>query len=46
MTPHSGGGVFDNVENVARHVIENVRKVLRGDPFVAADVIVPGERRS
>jgi D-3-phosphoglycerate dehydrogenase len=40
-TPHTGGAVFDNVENVARHAIGNILRFLRGEPLAAADVIVP-----
>ena len=41
VTPHAGGGVLDNVENVARHTLGNIMRVLRGEPIPAADVIVP-----
>lgn len=41
VTPHAGGGVFDNVENVARHAFSNIARVMRGEPLAAADVIVP-----
>ena len=40
-TPHTGGAVFDNVENVARHAIGNILRFLRGEPLAAADVVVP-----
>ena len=40
-TPHTGGAVFDNVENVARHGIGNILRFLRGEPLSPADVIVP-----
>jgi D-3-phosphoglycerate dehydrogenase len=40
-TPHTGGAVFDNVENVARHAIGNILRFLRGEPLAPADVIVP-----
>lgn len=40
-TPHVGGAVFDNVENVARHAIGNILKFIRGEPLAAADIIVP-----
>ena len=40
-TPHIGGAVFDNVENVARHAIGNILKFLHGEPLAPADVIVP-----
>jgi phosphoglycerate dehydrogenase-like enzyme len=41
LTPHAGGGVFDNVENVARHALGNMVKVLDGAALAAPDVIVP-----
>jgi D-3-phosphoglycerate dehydrogenase len=41
LTPHAGGGVFDNVANVARHAIGNMLKVLGGQPLAPQDVIVP-----
>jgi D-3-phosphoglycerate dehydrogenase len=41
LTPHAGGGVFDNVENVARHALGNMVKMLEGVELTAADVIVP-----
>lgn len=41
VTPHAGGGVFDNVENVARHALGNILAFLRGDALAAADVIIP-----
>ena len=40
-TPHTGGAVFDNVENVARHAIGNILRFLRGEPLAPADVVVP-----
>jgi D-3-phosphoglycerate dehydrogenase len=40
-TPHTGGAVFDNVENVARHAIGNILRFLRGEALAPADVIVP-----
>jgi D-3-phosphoglycerate dehydrogenase len=40
-TPHVGGAVFDNVENVARHAIGNILCFLRGEPLAPADVVVP-----
>ena len=41
VTPHVGGAVFDNVENVARHALGNIMKALRGEPLAPQDVIVP-----
>ena len=40
-TPHTGGAVFDNVENVARHAIGNIVRFLHGEPLSPADIIVP-----
>lgn len=40
-TPHVGGAVFDNVDNVARHAIGNILKFLRGEALAPADVVVP-----
>jgi len=40
-TPHTGGAVFDNVENVARHAIGNILRFLRGEALAPADVVVP-----
>jgi D-3-phosphoglycerate dehydrogenase len=41
VTPHAGGGVFDNVGNVARHAIGNMLKVLAGTPLAPQDIVVP-----
>jgi D-3-phosphoglycerate dehydrogenase len=41
VTPHAGGGVFDNVGNVARHAFGNILHFLRGEPIAAADLLVP-----
>ena len=41
VTPHAGGGVFDNVENVAHHALGNIVRFLRGEAIAAADVVVP-----
>jgi D-3-phosphoglycerate dehydrogenase len=41
VTPHAGGGVFDNVENVARHSLGNIMRFLRGEPLAPADVVIP-----
>lgn len=40
VTPHAGGGVFDNVENVARHALGNIMRHLRGEPLRPADIVV------
>lgn len=44
ITPHAGGGVFDNVGNVARHAVGNMRKILSGENLAALDVVVPVQR--
>lgn len=41
VTPHAGGGVFDNVETVARHALGNIVRYLRGEPLAPADVVIP-----
>jgi len=41
VTPHAGGGVFDNVENVARHAFGNILRHLQGEPLAPADVVIP-----
>ena len=41
VTPHAGGGVFDNVENVARHTLGNIMRFLRGQTLAPADVVIP-----
>ena len=40
ITPHAGGGVFDNVENVANHAFGNIMRHLRGQALAPADVII------
>jgi D-3-phosphoglycerate dehydrogenase len=40
VTPHAGGGVFDNVAPVARHVFANLERFLRGEALPAADVVI------
>ena len=40
VSPHAGGGVLDNVENVARHVLGNIVRFLQGQPLAPADVVV------
>jgi phosphoglycerate dehydrogenase-like enzyme len=44
VTPHTGGAVFDNVENVTRHAIGNIMRFLNGEALAPADVIVPVEK--
>lgn len=46
VTPHAGGGVFDNVENVARHALGNIERFLRGEPIAPADVVIPVPREA
>jgi D-3-phosphoglycerate dehydrogenase len=41
VSPHAGGGVFDNVGNVARHAFGNILHFLRGEPIAAADLLIP-----
>ena len=41
ITPHAGGGVFDNIENVARHTLGNIMRFVRGESIALADVIIP-----
>jgi phosphoglycerate dehydrogenase-like enzyme len=40
VTPHAGGGVFDNVAPVARHAFGNILRFLRGEPIPAADLVI------
>ncbi len=40
VTPHAGGGVLDNVENVARHAFGNILRFLRAEPLAAADLVI------
>ena len=40
LTPHTGGAVFDNVENVARHAIGNIQRFLHGEPIAPQDLII------
>lgn len=42
VTPHAGGGVFDNVENVALHSLGNIMRHLRGEALLPADIVVAG----
>jgi D-3-phosphoglycerate dehydrogenase len=43
-TPHVGGGVFDNVAPVARHVFGNLQCFLRGESLPPGDLVLPGAR--
>ncbi|HEY8477854.1 MAG TPA: 2-hydroxyacid dehydrogenase [Chloroflexota bacterium] len=38
-TPHLAGSVFDNVANVARHIFDNVLRVLNGHPLPPQDLV-------
>jgi phosphoglycerate dehydrogenase-like enzyme len=40
MTPHTGGGVFDNVENVATIMINNIQCFLEGRPVPPQNLIL------
>lgn len=40
VTPHAGGGVFDNVGHVARHAFGNIVRFLRGEPIPPADLVL------
>lgn len=42
VTPHAGGGVFDNVAPVACHVFRNVQALLAGKPIPGADRVLDG----
>jgi len=43
LTPHAGGGVFDNVAHVARHAFGNLARWQRGEAVLAPDLILaPG----
>ena len=44
VTPHAGGGVFDNVDHVARHALGNIMRFLRGEPLAAVDLVVAAPR--
>jgi D-3-phosphoglycerate dehydrogenase len=40
LTPHAGGGVFDNVEHVARHAFGNLARWAGGQTVGAPDLIL------
>jgi phosphoglycerate dehydrogenase-like enzyme len=40
VTPHAGGGVFDNVEHVARHAFGNIARWVSGQAVLAPDLIL------
>ena len=44
-TPHAGGGVFDNVENVARHSLGNIVRSCAASRS-RADVVIPVRHRN
>lgn len=46
VTPHAGGGVFDNVAPVAAHVLRNLERFVAGEPLAAQDLIVSENRRA
>ncbi len=41
LAPHTGGGVFDNVEHVAQRCFGNMRLLLQGASLAPDDLIVP-----
>jgi phosphoglycerate dehydrogenase-like enzyme len=41
-TPHMGGGVFDNVAPVARHVFGNILRFARGEALPPGDLVLAG----
>ncbi len=46
VTPHAGGGVFDNVAPVAAHVLANLERFVAGEALPARDVVVSQDRRA
>lgn len=42
VTPHAGGGVFDNVAPVARHVFRNLQALVSGQPLSQVDRVLDG----
>lgn len=40
LTPHTGGGVFDNVANVGRHIVRNIENSLSGAEIAPRDIVV------
>jgi phosphoglycerate dehydrogenase-like enzyme len=44
LTPHAAGSVPDDVAPMAAHSFANMQRLLRGEPFPAADVIVAPAR--
>lgn len=45
-TPHVGGGVFDNVAPVARHVFGNIQRFLRGEALPPGDLVIAARPRT
>jgi D-3-phosphoglycerate dehydrogenase len=39
-TPHSAGGVFDNVPHIVGHMFRNIKQFHQSQPLDAADIIV------
>ncbi|WP_193088036.1 2-hydroxyacid dehydrogenase [Advenella sp. FME57] len=46
LTPHIGGAVFDNVQNMALHCFNNMKRFAAGQPLPSGDVVVNGNRGS
>jgi D-3-phosphoglycerate dehydrogenase len=46
VSPHAGGGVFDNVVHVARHAFGNLARWQRGQAVTAPDLILAPSARS
>ncbi len=44
VTPHSAGGVFDNVANIVGHAFRNIEKFTAGKPQSLEDLIVSPEK--
>ncbi len=44
-TPHIGGGVFDNVAPVARHVFGNLHRMLQGEALPPGDLVLAAQPR-
>lgn len=46
VTPHAGGGVFDNVASVARHAFGNLARWQRNEPVPACDLVIAPRQTS
>lgn len=46
VTPHSAGGVFDNVANIVNHAFRNIEKFAAGQALAAEDIIVAIQPKS